>query len=294
MLLCDLQFKQDTIVGKDYQKIINDLEKLVDNTFAQKEIIYFLLLKDLLLEFYLNLLICLNHKVGDFTEISSIYEASDLEEGVALIREQQPDIVFLDIEMPKYSGLQIAELLMTHEMNFQLIFVTAYNEYAVQAFKLSAIDYILKPIDIQEFKLAVEKDCENPFYNNSLAYAFVQAELYDDAIEYYQKAINLNPDKQWTAIVCQALGSIYYQIKGNYEAAIATFQAGIVLDPENSEIYLSLGDVYMVENDLSQVEFAKLLKIDQSRVSEIVNHRIDKVSTDKLIDDFNLNDLLIL
>lgn len=103
---------------------------------------------------------------------------------------------------------------------------------------------------IVAFKLALEKDCENPFYNNSLAYAFVQAELYDEAIEHYQKAIKLNPDKEWTSIVCQALGSIYYQIKGNTEAAIASFQAGLILDPENSDIYLSLGDAYMAENDL--------------------------------------------
>lgn len=103
---------------------------------------------------------------------------------------------------------------------------------------------------IVAFKLALEKDPENPFYNNSLAYAYVQAELYDEAIEHYQKAIKLNPDKQWTSIVCQALGSIYYQIKENSEAAIASFQAGSILDPENSEIYLALGDVYMFENDL--------------------------------------------
>ena len=103
---------------------------------------------------------------------------------------------------------------------------------------------------IVAFKLAVENDCDNPFYNNSLAYSFIQAELYDEAIEYYQKAIKLNPDKQWTSIVCQALGSIYYQIKGNSEAAIASFQAGIILDPENSDIHLALGDVYMSENDL--------------------------------------------
>ncbi|MFA7658134.1 MAG: tetratricopeptide repeat protein [Candidatus Gastranaerophilaceae bacterium] len=102
------------------------------------------------------------------------------------------------------------------------------------------------------FKLALEQDSENPFYNNSLAYAFVQAELYDEAIEYYQKAIKLNPDKKWTAIVCQALGAIYFQIKNNYEAAIASFQAGIILDPENSEIHLSLGDLYMAENDLDK------------------------------------------
>lgn len=103
---------------------------------------------------------------------------------------------------------------------------------------------------IVAFKLAVDKDIDNPFYNNSLAYAYVQAELYDEAIEHYQKAIKLNPDKQWTSIVCQALGSIYFQIKDNHEAAIASFQAGMILDPENSDIYLSLGDVYMAENDL--------------------------------------------
>lgn len=105
---------------------------------------------------------------------------------------------------------------------------------------------------ISAFKLALDNNPDNPFYNNSLAYAFVQAELYDDAIEYYQKAIKLNPDKKWTSIVCQALGAIYYQIKGNYEAAIASFQAGIILDPENNEILLSLGDVYMVQNDLDK------------------------------------------
>lgn len=103
---------------------------------------------------------------------------------------------------------------------------------------------------IVAFKLALEKDIENPFYNNSLAYSFVQAELYDEAIEYYQKAVKLNPDKEWTSIVCQALGSLYFQVKDNHEAAIASFQAGAILDPENSEIYLSLGDVYMAENDL--------------------------------------------
>lgn len=105
---------------------------------------------------------------------------------------------------------------------------------------------------ISAFKLALDKDPENPFYNNSLAYAFVQAELFDDAIDHYQKAIKYNPDKEWTAIVCQALGAIYYQVKENYEAAIASFQAGIILDPENSEIFLSLGDVYMAENDLDK------------------------------------------
>ena len=102
------------------------------------------------------------------------------------------------------------------------------------------------------FKLAYELNPENPYYNNSLAYAYIKAELYDDAIEYYQKAIKLNPDSEWTAIVCHALGSIYAEIKNNFEAAEATFNAGIVLDPNNVDIQLSLGDLYMAEGDLDR------------------------------------------
>lgn len=105
---------------------------------------------------------------------------------------------------------------------------------------------------ISAFKLALERDLENPFYNNSLAYAFSKAELYDDAIEYYQKAIALNPDNEWTAIVCQALGAIYGEVKGNTEAAVATYQAGIILDPNNYDLYIALGDIYMAEYDLDK------------------------------------------
>jgi len=100
------------------------------------------------------------------------------------------------------------------------------------------------------FKLALENDPENPFYNNSLAYAYAKAELYDDAIEHYQKAISINPDKEWTSIVCQALGTIYAEIKGNIEAAVSTYQAGLILDPNNYDLYLSLGDVFMASYDI--------------------------------------------
>lgn len=117
MLLCDLQFKQDIIIGKDYQKIINDLEKLIDDTFAQKEVIYFLLLKDLLLEFYLNLLICLNHKIGDFTEISSIYQ----------------HINSIDIKYPKYEkNLIVFWFNVNHE----------FSEFKANQFKYYFDTYI--------------------------------------------------------------------------------------------------------------------------------------------------------
>ena len=98
----------------------------------------------------------------------------------------------------------------------------------------------------------VEKEPDNPFFNNSLGYAYAKAELYDDAIEHYQKAISINPDPEWTSIVCQALGSIFAENKGNAEAAISTYQAGIILDPKNYDLYIALGDIYMADYDLDK------------------------------------------
>jgi two-component system, LytTR family, response regulator len=97
----------------------------------------------------------------EFANQFIIHEAEDLVSGCQLIKEVKPDVVFLDIEMPNHSGLEIAEFLEPNEFNFQLIFITAYNEYAVQAFKISAIDYLLKPIDVVDFKNAVDKAKQN-------------------------------------------------------------------------------------------------------------------------------------
>lgn len=103
---------------------------------------------------------------------------------------------------------------------------------------------------VNAFKLATDLDDSNPFYHNSLGYALVQAEQYDEAIEQYQIAINLNPDREWTAIVCQALATLYCKIKDNDEAAIALYQTSIVLDPTCEEAHISIGDVYFENGDI--------------------------------------------
>lgn len=90
-------------------------------------------------------------------EITMIKEADNLVNGVALIKNEQPNIVFLDIEMPNHSGLQILEFFENETINFQIIFTTAYGQYALEALKLSAVDYLLKPIDVEELKAAIQK-----------------------------------------------------------------------------------------------------------------------------------------
>ena len=105
---------------------------------------------------------------------------------------------------------------------------------------------------VSAFKLAVELAPDNPFYNNSLAFAYSKAELFEDAIEHYKKAIELNPDREWTSIVCQALGALYMEVHANTEAAVATYQAGLILDPNNYDLYLALGDIYMAAYDVDK------------------------------------------
>ncbi|EDP97902.1 LytTR family DNA-binding domain-containing protein [Kordia algicida OT-1] len=89
-------------------------------------------------------------------QIHQILEASDLALGVSMIKKEQPELVFLDIEMPNQSGLDILDYF-DEPINFKIIFVTAYNQYAIEAFKIAAIDYLLKPIDTQELKNSVLK-----------------------------------------------------------------------------------------------------------------------------------------
>jgi len=77
------------------------------------------------------------------------------EEGIQSIRELQPQLVFLDIQMPHLSGFDL--LAEIGEIDFAVIFVTAYNHYAIKAIKFSALDYLLKPIDPDDLVIAVQK-----------------------------------------------------------------------------------------------------------------------------------------
>lgn len=81
--------------------------------------------------------------------------APDVVQGVKLIQKEKPDIVFLDIEMPGYNGFQLLEFF--DEINFEVVFVTAYSEFALKAFQVSAVDYLLKPLQIDQLINAVEK-----------------------------------------------------------------------------------------------------------------------------------------
>jgi two-component system, LytTR family, response regulator len=101
-------------------------------------------------------------------EVEILEQCIDLPSGVKAIVKHKPELVFLDIEMPGHSGLELLSFFNEKDVNFSIIFTTAYNQYAIQAFKLSAVDYLLKPIESEELINAVnryKKNSEKPNYD---------------------------------------------------------------------------------------------------------------------------------
>ena len=88
-------------------------------------------------------------------DITALETARSVKDAIPLIRSFGPDLVFLDIQMPHESGFDL--LTRVDKWTFEVVFTTAYNEYAIQAIRFSALDYLLKPVDEKELRKAVER-----------------------------------------------------------------------------------------------------------------------------------------
>lgn len=92
-----------------------------------------------------------------FPQVEVVAECRDVPEAVKAIHKEKPDVVFLDISMPGYSGLELVQFFDEQDRTFAVIFVTAYSEYALNAFELSAVDYLLKPVRREALERALQK-----------------------------------------------------------------------------------------------------------------------------------------
>ena len=96
----------------------------------------------------------LKSMLSEFNEIEISDEARNGEEGIDKIKDQQPDLIFLDVSMPGMTGFDMLKKL---DYIPHVIFVTAYDEFALKAFEVNALDYVLKPIDPVRLSEAIEK-----------------------------------------------------------------------------------------------------------------------------------------
>jgi len=100
----------------------------------------------------------LRQLLKDYPHISVIGEAKDGPSAVAFINEQRPDLVFLDIQMPGFDGFEVLSRLDHEPM---VVFLTAYEEYAVKAFEKDSLDYLLKPVEAQRLDLTIQRVIRN-------------------------------------------------------------------------------------------------------------------------------------
>jgi two-component system LytT family response regulator len=122
----------------------------------------------------------LNHfLVNSIPEISEIRQAASVSEAINVLNTYQPGIIFLDVEMPHQNGFDF--LMTLKDPSFDIIFTTAYNQYAIQALRFSALDYLLKPVDPDELKDAVER------HVNKQKTVREKQELYDNLVQNIEK-----------------------------------------------------------------------------------------------------------
>lgn len=109
-------------------------------------------------------------------QVQVVAECTESEVAYMKIKELQPDLVFMDIEMPVMNGFQLVEKIGT--INFSLVFLTAYDTFAVKAFRFSALDYLLKPNDGKDLKAAVER-AEQRHWTQTQQLNLLKQQLYE-------------------------------------------------------------------------------------------------------------------
>lgn len=146
----------------------------------------------------------------NFPEVTIVGECQNLPEALRLIRKTSPEVVFLDIEMPEYSGFDLFEFLSPDQIDFHIVFVTAYSDYSLQAFEYSATDYLLKPVKTKNLERALQK------VKNSQVKPLGYQTLLDNLKEGIPSAQKLILQTANEIYVIKLLDIVYLEAQGSY------------------------------------------------------------------------------
>ena len=113
-------------------------------------------IKAILVDDELNSLQNLQLKIQEYCpSVKVVAQTQRPEEAIVLIQQHKPDVIFLDIEMPRMSGFKMLEEIP--DVDFEIVFITAYNHYAINAIRISAFDYLVKPVSIKDLQHSIER-----------------------------------------------------------------------------------------------------------------------------------------
>ncbi len=206
-------------------------------------------------------------------EVELLGKYSNVLDAVEAVKTFNPDLVFLDIEMPNYAGFEIVKFF--EKVNFDIVFVTAYDQYAIRAFEISAVDYLLKPVDIERLQQSVKKSQERLITKNQIdRFQYLSSALESKSVtniividKGYQHAI---PISSIIAIEAQESYSIIYTEEKNYTASKNLKHFETLLD-ENLQFF-RVHKSWMVNLDYLENYSKSLLEI------RLTNGMITKLS----------------
>ncbi len=230
--------------------------------------------------------VIVNYLNENCKQVFIVAECNSVKSAYKAISELKPQLVFLDIEMPKGNGFDLLKMFRTIE--FQVIFLTAYSQYAVEAFRFSAVDYLLKPIKISELIEAVDKAIRN--LNHDKSFQNIQA-LFDNIYSPYNenKTLVIPNSKGYTVvktseiIMCMADGyCTNFSLTGNekicssrslkfYEDLLPDYQflrvhRSYIINIKHVKSFNFLGQIFLSEgitcnlSDGYKPSFHKILK----------------------------------
>jgi two-component system LytT family response regulator len=178
-----------------------------------------------------------------FSSVSIVAEATSANEGIAAIQKYQPDLVFLDVEMPCRSGFDMLHDLDKQAFHPVIIFVTAYEQYAIEAIKHAAFDYLLKPVDPAELEKALlryQQQILLPQSTQEKINKLFQTLTYHHKLSFNVRSgtLFIDPEK---ILYCKADGNYTsFVLTGNHEELI-TCQIGILFNRLPADSFLRVG-----------------------------------------------------
>lgn len=166
--------------------------------------------------------------------VKIVAQADNLLSGIECIKKHNPDVVFLDVQMPDYAGYEIVRFF--EEINFEIIFVTAYDQYALKAFEMSALDYLVKPIERSRLSQSLKRLSKNVIQKSEMN----NYEVLKEVIE----------KKQAEKIVISELHDGYIRQRLVYFHDIVAIEA----QRAYSKIYLKNSESFLVSRNLKSFE----------------------------------------
>lgn len=203
-------------------------------------------------------------------EVEILAEAKDGLEGIQVILEHNPDLVFVDVEMPDMTGFELLSRL--DQIDFQVIFITSYKHYAIKAIRFNALDYLVKPIDVDELKDALNR------YRNRIDHASHHQAI-QAAVE---NVLTADPGEQrLTFYVGQGVERpklkdiCYISAEGNYSTLSLTSGNRIIVSR-------NLGDFEEILEDKGFFRCHRSYLINKRHISGHSASEIQMVSVDKI------------